>query len=71
MCSGRASEPHRGPAAASQDFLVHTELPDGVRPWTVVSNMYFIRWLQCSSLTQWCTVEVRFICLSPLIWPDR
>lgn len=31
----------------------------GVRPLTPRANQYFIRWLQCSSLVQWCTVEAR------------
>ena len=33
------------------------ELPDGVKRDTPAADKYFRRWLQCSTLTTWCTVD--------------
>lgn len=33
------------------------ELPDGVRRHTPEADRYFTRWLQCSTMVEWCTPE--------------
>jgi hypothetical protein len=33
------------------------ELPDGVQRHTPAADRYFTRWLQCSTMVEWCTPE--------------
>ena len=47
------------PSNSQQDPAIVTALPPGMSNLDPAALVYFVRWLQCSSLVQWCTPSVR------------
>ena len=43
------------PSNSQQDPAIVTALPPGMSNLDPAALVYFVRWLQCSSLVQWCT----------------
>ena len=43
------------PSNSNQDPAIVTALPPGMSNLDPAALVYFVRWLQCSSLVQWCT----------------
>ena len=47
------NNPHLGAPHTRAEY----ELPDGVKRYTPKADRYYTRWLQCSTVVEWCTPE--------------